>query len=808
MRIRQELTCRGSGKVFTLMSISDLPEGSRPTVSASTADGRTIPAAVYPFSKDLDDDPGRFVAVLPILDTGSCELTLVATSADGTALAYATTSVSFSTAKWESRLNYRLRESLSLEVRDYDRVGRFEQATMEFWDCIEDGDEVILRCLVRTPYFEDSNVTVSCLDSGLKPVKISPIVSDRSRVALDFSPEQSMLETLLSIRLPNVVQRLIFLVSDAAHPASDNFAVLDDRMFEGCRAATRRRMAVVSAQPNGYALWLEKHSPDTAALRAQRAAELPGGPVFSVVVPLYKTPLDLFDQMVDSVLRQSYSKWELVLVDASPDDEDLFTAARARCTNDARIKLVMLDGNRGISGNTWAGIERAVGDYVCFLDHDDLIAPEALFSYACTVTEHRKTDLIYSDEDILSPEGTLINPFFKPDFSIDLLRNVNYINHFLCVRTSLLNELGPSIADVDGAQDHDLILRASERTRNIVHVPRVLYHWRMTETSTAADPSNKSYAVQAGIRTVQGHLDRMGIRATVSASGHPFTYRIAYAVPEPHPLVSIIIPSKDHTDVLNTCVTSILERSTYDNYEILIIENNSVKQDTFDYYEQLCTTNPNRVRVVRWPNEFNYSKLMNFGEKNAQGDYLLLLNNDTEVITPSWIEEMLGICAREDVGAVGARLYYPDDTVQHAGVIVNGPGASHLFKDLPRGNSGYYGMCDRVQDLSAVTAACLMTKRSAYEAAGGFNEDLVVSFNDVDFCLRIREQGLLVVYTPEAELYHYESLSRGYEIGDEKQIRAHSERMYLHYRWPEYFVTGDPYLNRNIMPGNIFYQIS
>ena len=554
--------------------------------------------------------------------------------------------------------------------------------------------------------------------------------------------------------------------------------------------------------------WREENFADRATIFKQHSIKLPNAPVFSIVVPLYKTPKTLFDEMLGSVLHQSYERWELLLVNASPEDDALSGAVAGASKRDPRVKVLTLEKNLGISANTNAGVAQTTGEFVCFLDHDDTLEPDALFEYARTVIEHPETDLIYSDEDKLSPDGELINPFFKPDFSIDLLRNVNYICHFLAVRRSLLVGLEPSTPEVDGAQDHDLTLKAVEHARRVHHVARVLYHWRMAEGSTALNPQTKSYALQSGVRAVQNHLSRVGIDAQVSADPSiPFTYRVRYALPTPDPLVSIIIPSKDHTDVLDVCIRSIIERSTYRNFEIVIVENNSVETDTFAYYRELETRFPDVVRIVTWHEEFNFSKIVNFGVSKASGDYLLLLNNDTEVITPDWLEELLGICSRDDVGAVGVRLLYADDTVQHAGVVVNGKGAGHLFKDFPDSDPGYFGLSLRVQDLSAVTAACLMTKRSAFELVNGFSEEFAVAFNDVDFCLKLREAGRLVVYTPYAKLYHYESLSRGYEDGIEKQLRFHREASLLGLRWPRHHVVGDPYINLNILPDNDRYQI-
>lgn len=380
----------------------------------------------------------------------------------------------------------------------------------------------------------------------------------------------------------------------------------------------------------------------------------------------------------------------------------------------------------------------------------------------------------------------------------------------LTIRKSLLETLTPSTSEYDGAQDHNTTLQAVEKARKVWHVPHILYHWRISETSTAADANSKPYATTAGIKAVQSHLDRLGIRAEVSQSRRPFTYKINYLIPESRPLVSIIIPNKDHSDVLRTCIDSIIEKSTYDNYEIIIVENNSVEKETFEYYSHIERVHSKVIRVERWPAEFNFSKLMNFGASKASGDYLLLLNNDTEVLSPNWIETMLGICAREDVGIVGVKLLYKDDTIQHAGLCVTGGVAGHLHCNLPKDNWGYFAFADAEQDLSAVTAACMMTKRSVFDEIGGWTEDLAVAFNDVDFCLNAREKDYLVVYTPEVELYHYESLSRGLENNIEKKIRFHKEIAYMNYRWAKYYVAGDPYINRNFTsdePFNRYYHL-
>ena len=382
----------------------------------------------------------------------------------------------------------------------------------------------------------------------------------------------------------------------------------------------------------------------------------------------------------------------------------------------------------------------------------------------------------------------------KPDFNLDLLRSNNYICHFFVAKKSLIEDVGAFRGEFNGAQDYDLILRCSEKAAGIAHIPRILYHWRVHKASTADNPASKMYAFDAGKRAIEEHLKRCGQDGEVSHAKDLGYYRVKYKV-KGSPLVSIIIPNKDEVESLDKCLQSI-EKSTYKNYEIIVVENNSVKDETFAYYKKIEAKG---VKVVYWEKGFNYSAINNYGASYAKGDYLLLLNNDVEVITPDWLEEMLGNCQRKEVGIVGVKLYYPDDTVQHAGIIVGIGGiAGNIFVGLPRRYTGYFHKASVQQDLSAVTAACMMVKRSVYEAVKGLDEKLQVAFNDVDFCLRVRKAGYLVVYNPYAELYHYESKTRGSEDTKEKVRRFQSEIEYMRSHHLDILKNGDPMYNRNL----------
>ena len=813
MHIKIAGICRGSEKVFVLCSVPRLGDAARLVASATVADGRAVPCTLSPYEPaDADASVTQFVCCVPIVQTPHYKIRVSAGSDSGEL------TVSSSRATWESRLNYRMRPALCDSIRDYDKEASSRAARIEFHQCVTGAGANVLRGSVTLPLRDDNDLEVTCFTQALEPVPFDYVVMGSSVARAGASvPRAGGTSEVYedsrviqwSARFPQQVQSYVFVLRDRNHPEFDSFEVLFSGWYGSLVEATSEVMRNAQVDP-AYPQWFEAHRDSEGALLEQASFSFAERPTFSIVVPLFNTPADFYTEMVDSVRRQSYPGWQLVLVNASPENAELGALVEASARADERITVVTVEKNLGISENTNAGIARATGDFVCFFDHDDVLERSILFEYASAVNARPDTDVMYCDEDKLLPDGTLAQPFFKPDFSIDLLRNNNYVCHMLTIRRSLLESLELNTREYDGAQDHNLTLRAVERARHVHHVPRVLYHWRISPTSTAGNAGTKSYASEAGLRAVREHLARVGLPASVSLADRPFTYRVIYDVPAERPLVSIIIPNKDHVELLSRCVDSILARSTYENYEIVIVENNSVEPGTFAYYDELEAAHPGVVRVARWGAEFNFSKLMNFGRDRARGDYLLLLNNDTEVITPNWIEVMLGIAAREDVGAVGVRLYYPDDTIQHAGVCVTGGVAGHLNKDLPRGSWGYFALADAQQDLSAVTAACLMSSRRAFDAVGGFNEELQVAFNDVDYCLKLREKGLQVVYTPEVELYHYESVSRGAEDSVEKKIRFHREFAYMNYRWAAYYVKGDPFMSPNIArtePRNAYYHL-
>ena len=541
--------------------------------------------------------------------------------------------------------------------------------------------------------------------------------------------------------------------------------------------------------------------PSEEERKRQEETGFPNMVKISILTPLWNTPENFLRDMIGSVQKQTYGNWELCLADGS-DDAHAYVGeiCRELAGKDERIRYRKLEKNEGIAGNTNQCLSMATGEYIGLFDHDDMLHPCVLFEYVKAINE-KNADYVYCDEATFKNGdiNQMITMHFKPDYAIDNLRANNYICHFSVFSRKLLDETELFRTKFDGSQDHDMILRLTDKAEHVVHVPKLLYYWRLHAGSVASGIEAKPYAIESARGAVADHLRKHGFEHFTITSTRAFEtiFKITYEIIG-DPKISIIIPNKDHVEDLRRCVTSIIEKSTYDNYEIVIVENNSETKEIFSYYEEL-KNNPS-IKIVTFKGAFNYSAVNNFGVGAATGDYVLLLNNDTQVITVNWLEELLMYAQREDVGAVGGKLYYADKTIQHAGVVI-GLGAhrtaGHTHYRQKRENLGYMGRLCYAQDVSAVTGACLMVKKKLYEEAGGLDEGFAVSLNDVDFCLKLRQLGYLNVFTPFAELYHYESVSRGLDTDGEKAARYNEESARFREKWKVQLEAGDPYYNPN-----------
>ncbi len=577
-----------------------------------------------------------------------------------------------------------------------------------------------------------------------------------------------------------------------------------------------RKLESKAAEKNASRLHGLMSFPDEEGRRRQSERKFGKEHVFSILVPLYNTPERFLREMIESVEAQTYGKWQLCLADGSDENHpevgelvaEYIEADRKKNSGVSRISYRKLEKNGGISENTNACIEMATGDYIGLFDHDDVLHPSLLYLYMLEI-EKSGADFLYCDEATFKGDSidNMVTLHFKPDFSIDNLRANNYICHFSCFTRALLDEAGYFRKQFDGSQDHDMILRLTSRAGKIAHIPHILYYWRSHEGSTAADISTKEYAINAAKGAVAASLEADGFRnfGIESTRAFPTIFEIRYEILR-EDMISVIIPTNDHVEDLKRCVESIYTRSSYENYEILVVENGSREQETFDYYSIVEESFKN-LRVLRYNRKegeaFNFSALINFGAAAARGEYLLLLNNDTEVITRDWMENMLMYAQREDVAAVGAKLYYDDMSIQHAGIVL-GLGAhrtaGHTHYRMSHENLGYMGRLCYAQDVSAVTGACLMVSRRKFQEAGGFDESFAVALNDVDFCLKLREKGYLNVFTPFAELFHYESRSRGDDTDGSSKERADRydvEAARFREKWKDTLAKGDPYYNPN-----------
>jgi len=584
-----------------------------------------------------------------------------------------------------------------------------------------------------------------------------------------------------------------------------HFAMRQKQRLAGCGGPKdiARKIVAKQKQKDLMKSYGTDSFPNEAEARRQRETVFENRVKVSILVPLWNTPQEFLREMINSVMYQTYENWELCLADGS-DAEHAYVGeicAEYARTAGGRIVYKKLAKNEGISGNTNQCYKMATGEYIGLFDHDDVLHPSVLYEYVKAINE-QGADYLYCDETTFKSGdiNKMLTMHFKPDYAPDNLRANNYICHFSVFSRELLEGTELFRTQFDGSQDHDMILRLTDNAQKVVHVRKLLYYWRSHAGSVASGIGAKPYAIAAAQGAIADHLKKHGMKhfQITSTRACETIFRIRYQI-QGNPKISIVIANKDHAEDLRRCVQSIIEKSTYDNYEIIIVENNSTTEEIKELYQQLTKAH-DFVKVITYEGKFNYSVVNNLGVKHTTGDYILLLNNDTEVISANWMEEMLMYAQREDVGAVGAKLLYPDKTIQHAGVVI-GLGAhrtaGHTHYKMPIQNLGYMGRLCYAQNMSAVTGACLMVKKNLYEQVGGLEEAFEISLNDVDFCLKLRERGLLVVWTPFAQLYHYESISRGLDDQGKKAERYNRESVMFREKWATVLEQGDPYYNPN-----------
>ncbi|MBE6464576.1 MAG: glycosyltransferase [Eggerthellaceae bacterium] len=623
---------------------------------------------------------------------------------------------------------------------------------------------------------------------------------------------RALTRLLVTIQLPKRISSYaISLVNGACPEIAGKFVFRESdygRMLHECGMLTQ------SAENDfSYPEWFFWHKASEAVLDAQRTSVLASNPIFSIIVPLFKTPLDYFNDMVQSVLAQSYPYWQLILVNASPEIEELTEAVAEIADSDERITVVTLEENLGITLNTNEGMKAAIGDFISFFDHDDTIEPDILFEYASAINAHPETDVLYCDEDKLTPNGEYMHPFLKPDYSPDLLHCHNYICHMLTVRASILKSLEPAGAEVDGAQDYNCVLRATEKARYVHHVRRVLYHWRINPTSVANDSTNKPYATRAGMISLERHFERLGIDASIDLRKVPFRYYANYTLDEDDP-ITIIIPSCDDYRLLDTCITSIANKTTYANYEVIIVDCGTTDEKTLTYYEAIAEKN-DRFSVIKLANDEEANSIdpalaFECGVAHAKGEFLVFLSHDVQIITPSWLDALRGYFQHEYVGCVGGRIMCADETVFHAGIAIGGNDVHYLNQNSTISMFSYFGLRDDVQNVSAVSPSFMMTRKSLFADLGGFDPSFIDEYQGIDYCLRLRKKGKYVVYTPLAEVYRHDPYPQ-FGCDDAAYAAKKAQNISLFkQRWASYYTDGDPFYSINFQqlgPEGRFYHL-
>lgn len=641
-------------------------------------------------------------------------------------------------------------------------------------------------------------------------------MSERERQHLELELAQARDHITRMQPLLRAMRSLLLLIQDS------KFWKVRNRWF-----AFKKRLKPASAGPQPYWVpdvddandrwmrqfpyerWMLAHSfraSDRARL-AETIAILPLRPTFSILMPVYETHEKYLREAIESVRTQAYSDWELCIADDASKQPHVRAVLEEYAEHDSRIKLVFRAENGHIAATSNSALALATGTFVALLDHDDVISPDALFEVALAVNRRPDVDVVYSDEDKIDEDGRRSLPYFKPDWAPDSLLSRNYISHLGVYRRSLVEEVGGFRRGFEGSQDYDLLLRVTERTDRVSHIPRVLYHWRVHSGSTAATRDQKGYALDAGAQALTEALARRGEPGrVVHDEVRSGLYTVRYEIRRPGK-VSIVVPTRDHGADVDLCLRTLFERSTYADVEVLLLDNGSRDADSLRTFDQWVEREPERVRLVRYDVPFNFSRINNYAVSQSTGDYLLFLNNDTEIVTPDWIEAMVEQAQRPAIGVVGAKLLYPDDTVQHAGVIVGlGGVAGHSHKHFAGDEPGYFYTLQTVNNFSAVTAACCMIRREVFEEAGGFDEELAIAFNDVDLCMRIKAAGYRNIYLPHVVLYHHESKSRGYEDTADKQARFLREQQVMHERWKT-DILPDPFYNVNLTRDAENYEI-
>ena len=783
LRIRCKGRCRGNGKLYTLLEVP--VEDGEQVIADSFRDGISYP------NRLINLNGNEYVLVLPDFREGQEVRIATIDVEDGVHTGEAHMAISPARYALASKCNGVIRKSLCDRIRNIDEVGAHGEVLIACEGLIPTENGYLLRGSISNRFKgEVTDVVAYSLDGAI----LSDDCIFLNRFGAASSNERTATDTLFSMRIPFGADGVCLAAKDASGRICDSFVSMKQDVYEKLIEASA--VEYMNATDDWrYQNWFARKRISSSGIEKERehsAALGDDAPLFSIIVPLFKTPLDFFRDMADSVVSQTYPKWELVLVNASPEDKELDSVVREYAELDSRITVVNIESNLGITENTNKGIEVARGDYICFFDHDDVLEPDILFEYYLRIKQYGEVDLLYCDEDKLFPDGSYGTPVFKPDFSIDMVRDNNYICHLLTVRKAAYESIEPSSAELDGAQDHAMVLKISELGGVICHVPKVLYHWRISENSTAGNADSKPYATTAGIKAVSDHLRRVGLNAHVEcAHGRAFRYKVDYLQDKPA-MVSLIIPTRGDYSALEN-VFSFVSKTDYPALELILVTNSIAPEQVERVFETIV---PNvAVKVVPVSGDFQYPKWLNEGARNAKGSCLVFAHDDIAPCGNDWITVLSGLAMRSDVGAAGTMTCDFDGTIQQAGLSFVRDSRVPLSKGISSDTPGYIFYPLTTRNVAAVSGVCLATSRDAYKAIGGFDESFANSYSDVDYCFAADSLGLNVVYTAEAMLNHGRIAANAFEGSCDYERARVSDKAVLLKKWSSHIANGDRYFN-------------
>lgn len=818
MNVRLESMCEGDGKLYLLMVLDRINPDADIFLNAHLKDGTKVPAYLLLAPDQIDEQQATHVVIVPHYEVREIDLDFTEVSSQNAPIGYSRLTIETGMVKWRTRINTLVRNKLIAQMYDTEREYCVNRINVYFTEVITDGEEYVVKMLADMPYHAHADIMARFMDKTGHDYELPtyPLLDEISPA--ERFGDEDRLHVGFSVRVPKNNKEFCVVVFDESDEIPSGFAYFTNEILEPLRESFEYNSQDAFADPH-YDEWYRHHCETLAGLVLQRERTLETEEKFSLILPVFPGEEPCLKACLESLDRQTFNDFQLVIVDACFGDAGWVRSLGA-WANDERTKRIKLE-----EGSDWAtaylnGIFQSSGSWCFLLLPRMVLAPEALFEFRRIIASDeaqkeskQRCEVIYCNHDIIDSDGRVSRPALKPAYSPDYLYSCDYMGPLVSIKRSLIDSVAKSQGFASESFVYDLEIKACTRAQSIERIDQVLYHVQdFHQFDQATQKVLHLYddeCFRGGRKAVANQLRRDRTEAVVLADFDSSRYRIRYRVPDEAPLVSVIIPTHEHVDLLRTCITSLFDHNSYENYEVIIVDDHSSEQALFDYYRYLRSEASHSVRIISHEGQFSLSSMINEAARMCSGEYLLLLDNDTECVSQEALTYLVGRCMRKDVGVVGARLLFPDDTVQHAGILMGAYGSSgNLGVNLARSAKGYMNRLICAQNVSAVTGACQLIKREVFDAVGGYNERFVIDYADVDFCLRVNKAGYRVVYDGDIEFYHYENATRGHALTKEQRIRLEKEHAYLHYLWADVFLEGDPFMSNCLDSTSPYWQLS